>query len=225
MKMLMLGLMMVFAVASVIAADEISVTRDRVEKKIKNGDRYIFVTNKVDRVGSVKGKIANHYVRISKEKYGGQHLLIFADGSVKTAELNLKEPYLVCYILISSKSTGRKYVRGAKLTAEKKWVAGGYDNPKEYSKKRVEVPAGQWRAYRGITATGPNESSNDYVGLKMDETVICYRMELWQDGRLLDMKDTSKSSVLSKLGLDFDWYVMGKNKEKLADFRLTQEAE
>ena len=59
----------------------------------------------------------------------------------------------------------------------------------------------------------------------MDETVICYRMELWQDGRLLDMKDTSKSSVLSKLGLDFDWYVMGKNKEKLADFRLTQEAE
>ena len=55
MKMLMLGLMMVFAVASVTAADEISVTRDRVEKKIKNGGRYIFVTNKVDRVGSVKG--------------------------------------------------------------------------------------------------------------------------------------------------------------------------
>ena len=223
MKRLMLGLMMAFAVTVDAATEEISITRDRVDQKADttNKDRYIFVTNKVEKTGPVKGKIGNHYVRTTRVKHGSQYLQIFADGSVQTSELNLKEPCLVCYVLISAKSTGRKYVRGARLTSEKQWTSGAAHNPKENSKKRVEVPASQWRAYRGITAV----NTTDYVGLGMDETLVCYRMELWQDGKLLDMKDTSKLSVLQRLGLDFDWYVLGKNKGKLFDSRLTYEAE
>ena len=218
MKILMLGLMMVFAVTSVTAVDEISVTRDRVEKKIKakKDVRFIFVTNKIDRTWSVTGKIANHYVRNVKQKYGGGYFQISADGTVKTSEQNLKEPVLVCYILLSNKKTGRKLVRTAAQNQYKEWQDGdgAVLNPKEASKKKVEVPASQWRAFRCLTP-----SNGPYIYMNSEEEIHCYRMELWQDGKLLDVKDTSKLSILRKLDLDFEWYVDGKNKEKLSDYR------
>lgn len=218
MKNLMVGLLMTFAVIAE-AADGISVTREEISKKVNvtHDDRYVFVTNKIDKTGPVKGKIGNHYVKIAKEKYSSPHLLIFADGSVQTSDLNLKEPCLICYVLSASKQSGKKYIRVARLTSERKWKSGcycesgSYRSPKEYSKGRVEVSASLWRAYRSITT----EDCRDYVDLGMDEAVICYRMELWQDGKLLDVKDTSKLSTLCKLGLDFEWYVDGKNEGKI----------
>lgn len=197
----------------VYAMEAISVTRDRCEMKTKtiDGDGYIYVTNKIDKAGSVTGKIGSHYVRSVTGKYGGRHLSMFAEGAVKTAEQNLKEPIVVCYILMSSKKNGRKFVKRASSTASKDWDEKTFPlNFKEESKKKGEVPASLWRTYKCSTS-----SDVMWINVDNEDEIHCYRMELWQDGKLLDVKDTSKLSTLRKLGLDSEWYVDGKNKGKL----------
>lgn len=206
-------LCIVYASALNCIAATVSVVQER------DSQGYKYVTYEAVKEGPVTGKLSNS--RITKEltEFKDTRLAPYVEGRVLSTELNIKEPVIVGYVL-GKKKSGKKF--GKKIFARNGQgrndgkIVWQYDTgeflPRKRSLKATEVSGKLWRMFKCVTLS-PREDAG--IPWNKDDEVVCYRMEMWCDGKLLDAKDTSRPSVLKKLGLDQDWYVEGKTKGKV----------
>lgn len=99
----------------------------------------------------------------------------------------------------------QKTSAGANLTREQ--------TPQQISKAQPEVTASAWAQ---PVFGDPKVGFFKTLGVNAEKAkLLGYRLEVWQDGRLVTSYDSDRTT-LKRLGVPDDWYVKGKYRGKLA---------
>ena len=134
---------------------------------------------------------------------------------LQTNEKEIKKPLMNIMWLVKNTDGTMTLAYGVMLYIKQgagdSWM-GGLSHCKEGIKKVSEaqslVPA---NLYKNITI-------NNGIGmalLNLQGTILCHRVEVWIDGKMVGAKDSLTPALLKQQGIPENWYIVGENVGKI----------
>ena len=146
-------------------------------------------------VGNATAGVSGKLGTISITTKKGDYPVFSYSYQIETTEKRIKRPHLSFYLLVEHPDTTRS-------THYAGYGPYNWDQAKE-SVREPEVEAVTVKWVRSKTVGSPFVSS--YVFAERDK-ILVYRVELWQDGVLLDTYMSKSEADLTTLGIPPEWY-------------------
>lgn len=159
----------------------------------------------------IKGRLSTKTVGLETSK---THIKVkpSISGSISSSVSRIKTPCVGLYCLLEN-ATGQRLLKtyccneaGRKYGWRR---AEGKNAARNTSIQGQEIDKEQWRSFK-LGNICEFEFWKD-LGIKL----VCYRIELWHDGRILDSYESMSTRRRSRLGLPDDWYIKGKYPQKM----------
>lgn len=153
-----------------------------------HGQQSAAATNGV----GVSGKLGTVTVSTKQNEYP----VVSYSFRLDTNEKRIKRPCVSCYILVEHPDTTRS-THFADYNPSWRW------DQSLRSKQEPDVDASTIKSVRGKTSGCPFYPTYTF---KEKDRILVLRVELWQDGVLLDTFVSKSDADLQKLGILNDWY-------------------